>query len=118
MERKELVALLEMLKPALSDTNLVDVFTCYAFNQKTVRAYSGSIGIVASCGVGDHPFAVEGKTLLGLLQNSSAEEVEIAAKDELVIKAGRSVFKMPYFNEGEFIFEEPEGTWDATLKVE
>ena len=118
MNRKDLVSLLELVKPALADTNLVPVFTCFAFNQKTVSAYNDVLGIVANCDIGDHPFAVNGNTLIGLLQHSQAEEVEFqVGNEDVAISTGRSDFKLPYFNETEFLFEEPEDATTASIKL-
>lgn len=119
MNRADLVALLELVKPGLSDTNLVPVFTCFVFNQETVSAYNDTLGIVANCNLGDKPFAVNGTTFLGLLQNSHSEDIELTvAKENVVVTAGRSDFKLPYFGEKEFLFEEPQDPWDATIKLD
>lgn len=121
MNRQELVDTLELLKPALSDTPLVGVFQCFQFTGEKVIAYNDEIGIVAPCQT-DHPFAVNGEILLGLLKNSLAEDVTLSPgvksdENELAITAGRSSFKLPYFAEADFLFEEPEDKWDTTITI-
>jgi DNA polymerase III sliding clamp (beta) subunit (PCNA family) len=62
------------------------------------------VGVTITCKT-DEAFAVDGKTLLGLLSNSSGDEVEFITSDnDVVIKTGRSNFKLPYMEEGAFVF--------------
>lgn len=111
MKRLELVTKLELVGRALADSDLVQVFKCFCFTGSTIVAYNDALAIVAPCEV-DKPFAVNGKILLGLLKNSHSEEVEFGLeKEELTIKAGKSVFKMPYMMEDQFLFKEPEDKW-------
>lgn len=124
MNRKELVKTLELVEPALSDNNLVPVFTCFMFKEKSIEAYNDNLGIVAKNTFGteqfakNSQFAVGGKTLLGLLQNNHADEVDFQVTDENVImKAGKSVVKLPYFPEKEFLFEEPNEKWAASMAI-
>lgn len=112
MNRQDLVQKLELVGRALASTNLIPIFTCFCFDQTTVSAYDDSIGIIAPCETG-MSFAVNGATLLGLLKNSNSEEVEFKLDGpDLVIKAGRSNFKLPYQTKDEFLFKEPEDKWD------
>lgn len=118
MKRSELVKTLELLQPAISTTNLVPVFTCFMFGSKTISAYNDSLGIVSKGGLQTKPFATGGAALLGLLQNSQADEVDFQIADECVtVKTGKSTFKLPYFTESEFIFEEPKEKWEGTLTL-
>lgn len=114
MKRSELVKSLELVSNALAQDDLVPLFTCFAFDGKTVSAYSDTIGIIAPC-EGITPCAVNGKTLLGLLQNSYAEDVEFAieSKQELAVKTGKSRFKLPYFTKDDFVFIRPAFAKDA-----
>jgi DNA polymerase III sliding clamp (beta) subunit (PCNA family) len=116
MNRTELVKTLELVQPALSTNNLVPVFSCFMFGKSTISAYNDSLGIVAKGSVGTEPFATPGVTLLGLLQNSHAEEVDFELTKEYVIaKTGKSVFKLPY--ETKFLFTQPKESWDATIEI-
>src|SRR5260370_30144683 len=101
MDRDKLVETLELLKPALADTPLVRVFECYQFDGKRISAYNDELAIVAPLET-DHAFAVNGRILLGLLNNCRSEEVSLdptIVNDEQVlhVKAGRSHFQLPYF---------------------
>jgi DNA polymerase III sliding clamp (beta) subunit (PCNA family) len=96
MERKSLVTALELASRALADGNLVPIFKCFAFDaaKQTVTAYNDLIGIVAPCTVEEN-FCTDGKTLLGLLNHSRAEEVEISIEEQdVILKAARSTFKL------------------------
>jgi DNA polymerase III sliding clamp (beta) subunit (PCNA family) len=118
MKRAELVATLELVSHALADTNLVPVFQCFAFDTKTVSAYSDTIGIIAPCKTTE-AFAVNGATLLGLLKNSHAEDVEfsIESKQDLAIKTGKSRFKLPYFTKDDFVFTKPGFNDDTWIEI-
>lgn len=112
MNRLKLLSVLENLKPALSTTNLVPIFQCFCFKEGSVLSNNDALGITAPCDVED-TFAVEGSTLLGLLKNTHSEDVIFALEgQEVVIKAGKSVFKLPFMPEENFLFEEPTGDWE------
>lgn len=123
MKRVELVKLLELVQPALSDTDLVPVFTHFMFCDGAVSASNDGLSIVAASKVVQTEgsvFAIKGSTLLGLLKNSAAEEVTLEeSKDhECVIKTGRSVFSLPYLTEDAFLFEAPgKERWLAKLRI-
>src|SRR5215469_9417371 len=113
MKRSDLVAKLELLAPAVANDNLIPVYENYCFDGEEVFAYNDSLGIVTACQQKE-AFALNGKTLLGLLSNSHSEEVEflIEGDHELTVKTGRSRFKLPYMVEDEFLFKPPSGKWD------
>jgi DNA polymerase III sliding clamp (beta) subunit (PCNA family) len=107
MKRADLVKTLELLKPALAGTNLVPVYQCFMFNGKTVTATNDQIAIIAECKA-DAAFAVKGDILLGLLQNSRAEEVKFNLEDfDCHITASKSNFKLPYIPKDDFLFQPP-----------
>jgi DNA polymerase III sliding clamp (beta) subunit (PCNA family) len=118
MKRTELVKTLDLLKPALADNNMVPVFQCYMFNGSTVTATNDQIAIIANCKT-EQPFAVKGDILLGLLSNSRAEDVTFTLEThEVVIKAARSVWRLPYFYKDDFLFEEPQVSFDTNLPLD
>jgi len=119
MKRSELVKTLELVEPALADDNLIAVYTCFMFKQKSISAYNDKLAIIAKGGLPTpEPFATAGKPLLGLLQNSHAEEVDFeATKECLVVKTGKSTFRLPYMKQDEFLFEEPKEKWASTLTL-
>jgi DNA polymerase III sliding clamp (beta) subunit (PCNA family) len=118
MQRSDLVKLLELVAPALSDTNLVPVYSCFMFKPKTISAYNDMIGIVAKGGVGPEPFAVTGKIILELLQNSRAAEATLQlTADDVVVKTGKSTARLPFFTEKDFLFDEPDEQWAGTVVI-
>lgn len=119
MNRAELVKKLELVGHALAAHNLVPLFQCYCFTGKVVNAYNDALAVIAPCKL-EQAFAVNGKTLLGLLTNSHAEEVEFSIEDknDLSIKTGKSRFKLPYFGPDEFLFKKPSGEYDATVTID
>lgn len=110
MNRKELVQKLELVGRALATTNMVPIFECFCFSGSNVFAYNDQLGLIAPCPT-DEAFAVNGKTMLGLLTNSQSEEVQFQLGEELEVKAGKSRFKLPYQTKEEFLFKEPEDAW-------
>ncbi len=117
MNKQDLVTTLEMTSHALADNQLIPVMTCFCFDGESVRAYNDTIGIIAPC---ECPiqFVTHGPTLLGLLKASQADEVTFKLEGtDVVIKAGKSLFTLPWSPIDEFIFEEVEH-WNITLKLD
>jgi len=108
MDRKKLVETLELASRALADSNLIPIFQCFAFTGETVLACNDNLAVVAPCQT-DEAFAVNGGILLGLLKNSHSEDVEFAFGEgnDLMVKAGRSTFKLPWFPVEDFLFTPP-----------
>lgn len=119
MLRKELLEVLDLVKPALSSDGLVSsVFSNFCFTNGQVYAYQDKLGIVGPCAVED-TFGVNGKVFMELLRASSAAEVEITLdKENVLVKNGRSKMKLPFVKKDEFLFEEPEQeTWQIILDI-
>jgi len=111
MNRAELVKTLELVKPALAVDRTVPIFQCFNFTEGAVSAHNGTIAIIGpsefewSCGI-------HGATLLGLLSNSQVEDMEInLEQDTATIKLGKTISKLPFQSEEDFIFEVPEDDW-------
>ncbi len=118
MNRQELVNKLELVYPEVADTNLVPVFTCFMFRAKSIAAYNDSLGIIFKGGIGTDPFAVGGKVLLELLRNTRAEEVTFqVTEQDVVVKTGKSVVRLPYFKQDEFLFNEPKEVYNEALEI-
>jgi DNA polymerase III sliding clamp (beta) subunit (PCNA family) len=112
MNRAELVKTLELVKPALASKNLVPIFQSFTFTTGSVSAYDDTIAIVGPCEI-EEACGIHGNTLLGILSNISAEEVTLELKaDTAILSAGKSVTKLPFDSEDNFIFKEPTGKWD------
>jgi DNA polymerase III sliding clamp (beta) subunit (PCNA family) len=117
MNRKELVKTLELVKPALAANNMVPIFQCFTFTPESVAAYDDSLAIVGPTEA-QGTFGLHGATLLGLLSNSSDEEVVfIDNKTDITIKCGKTISKLPYQTADSFIFEEPkiEDGWSLPI---
>lgn len=117
MNRSELVRTLELIKPALATTNMVPVFQSFIFDQGTVAAYNDSIAIVGPSEF-EVPCGIHGLTLLGLLSNSSVEEFDVKFDKEIItLKLGKTVSKLPFNPEENFIFKEPTDKWAAKVPI-
>lgn len=104
MDRKQLVKKLELAALALPSKDSVPVFHCFMFSGDTVRATDGDVGISIPCDL-EEKFAINGKTLLGLLVNSTSVEVDFTiGGQDAEIKAGRSRWKLPFLPEEDFLF--------------
>ena len=107
MKRTELVNTLELVKPALAKNNMVPIFQCFMFGMGMVEAYDDQVAMCGPCDI-ESEFALHGNTLLGLLSNSSTEEVSIDLKgDTATLTMGKAVSKLPYQPKENFIFEAP-----------
>jgi DNA polymerase III sliding clamp (beta) subunit (PCNA family) len=108
MNRPKLVATLELVGEALSGARpLVPIFECFCFKSGQVHAYNGELAIVAPCDV-NASFAANGRTLLGLLQHGSIDEIELKLdRQELLGVCGKSTIRLPYFPKEDFVFTEP-----------
>lgn len=117
MDRKETVDTLDLVSKALSRTSLIPILQCFAFDGETVRASDDTVAIVAPCKTKEQ-FAAHGNTLLGLLKHSSAKELEINIEEQdVIIKAARSTFKLPWFPIEDYLFTEPEDKWAAEIAI-
>lgn len=119
MNRKDLLATLELVAPALAQENLIPMYQNFCFKTGVVYAYRDTIGIIGPCVLEDE-FAVHGKTLMEMIRASSVKEVEIELQNEnILVKAGRSKIKLPFFPSSDFLFHEPEDeTWDLMLDID
>lgn len=107
MNRKQLVDALELIRPALATTNVIPVFQCFTFKDGEVTAYDDTIAIIGPSDCEDS-FGVHGVTFLGLLASSQVEAVDLSLENqEVKIKLGKSVSKLPYIASEDFLFETP-----------
>jgi len=118
MNRAELVTALERVGPALADNDSIPVLKNFCFNGKQVTAYDATLAIIAPCET-EEMFSVNGKIMLGLLNNSQSEEVEISLEQrDVLIKAAKSRFHLPFMTEDDFLFKEPAEKWLLTFKMD
>lgn len=114
MNRGYLVQTLELIKPALATNNTIPIFQCFCFDENGVY---GSDDVIAIMGPSEvdvgGPIALHGSTILGLLSNSSSEEVTFTQKgQEVTVTLGKSVSKLPFMPRENFIFEKPGTKWE------
>ena len=115
MLRKELVEKLELVSRALADNDIIPIFKCFAFTGNSVMAYNDALAIIAPCKT-QEKFCVNGQVLLGLLSNSHTENVDFTIDGtDLVVKTGKSTFKLPWFPVEDFLFKAP--TAKVTVRV-
>jgi DNA polymerase III sliding clamp (beta) subunit (PCNA family) len=118
MNRKDLVEKLGMVSQALAKDNLIPIFKCFAFTEENVMACNDTLAITSPC-VTDMAFCVHGETLKGLLENSHSETVEFSIKDDdLIVKAGKSTFKLPWFPVEDFLWLVPNDEVKAKFNLD
>ena len=118
MNRNELVKTLELVQPALATSGLVPVFGCFMFTEKAITAFSGDALAISAPFTTNLKLAIDGRSLLGLLKNTQAEEVTAKTdKNDVTIKTGKSRFTLPFFSDDDFLFEEPNEKWAASVAI-
>jgi DNA polymerase III sliding clamp (beta) subunit (PCNA family) len=118
MNRQDLLGTLELASLALAEDDLIPIFKCFAFSGKTVTACNHTLTIVAPCHT-EEAFCLHGPTLMGLLRASHAEDVTFELTvDDVIVKAGKSVFKLPWFPPEDFPWQAPEGKYDTKINVD
>jgi hypothetical protein len=108
MNRTDLLSRLNIVAPALASNRLIPVLTHFWFYGDKVMAFNDQIAISTPL---ETPFkgAVPGETLLDLLDASRALDVEFAATDRrLLVKAGRTRFRLGLLPSENFAFDMPE----------
>lgn len=94
IDRKELLAALEPLKPALGTHTVIKSLTNIWFDTHFVYAHDGGMGIKVAL---ETPFnlGVPGTLLLGLLSWLGSDDLILGADDDaLIVKSGRSSHKL------------------------
>src|SRR4051812_41232123 len=115
MNRAELVKTLELVKPALATNNVVPIYQCFNFSNHTVSAFDDQVAIVGPADTGE-AFGLHGSTLLGLLSHSKAETIDLSFDDNTaIIKLGKTVSKLPYQDDSNFIFTAPTGKYRSKI---
>jgi DNA polymerase III sliding clamp (beta) subunit (PCNA family) len=107
MDRQELVKKLGLVSLALADNDLIPILKCFAFTGEDVIACNDTLGVTTPCPT-EEAFCVHGKTLKELLENSHAETVVFKIEgDDLVVRTGKSTFKLPWFPIEDFLWLVP-----------
>lgn len=95
MKRSDVLKTLKLLSSGLGGESLPEVFRCFCFDKTVV--YSNNDKIVIS---GDNPISgfsgvVNGKALLGSLDNSSADEITVISTNPLELQLDKAEIKLP-----------------------
>lgn len=120
VNRKDLLAALEPLKPALAGRSVVSELTHLWFDGKYAYAHDGGVGARAKV---DTPFklGVPGALLLGLLNQAGPDTLELQEDNaSLTFKAGRSNVKLATLPLERMVWPypaKPDGKVLASLKV-
>ncbi len=117
MNRKALVEKLSLVSLALADDDLIPILKCFAFTSGHVMACNHTLAVTSPC-ITDEAFCVHGNTLKGLLENSHAEEVEFKIDDnDLIVKTGKSTFKLPWFSTEDYLWQVPTDSAQADFDL-
>lgn len=117
MKRANLVSTLDLVSRALATDPTIPVFQCFMFHVDSVVAYNDALGIMGPCDEME-PFGVNGQMFLGLLKNSQGEDVTFELDNQdVTIKCAKSIFKLPFVPEEDFLFEEPKDEWAVQLPI-
>ena len=97
LNREALVAALEQVKPALASSGSIPELKHVWLDGKYLYAYNGALGIRVDWATELQPCGLLGSVLLGLLQSTSAKEIEVTqeAKTQLDLKMGRASATVP-----------------------
>lgn len=118
MNREELVRKLELVGRALADNAMVPIFQCFVFDGESVYADNNNLTIIAPL-TSDSTFAVHGATLLGLLRASHSDDVELKITgSDVLVKTGKSNFKLPYMPHEDALFKEPSKEWQVSVALD
>jgi DNA polymerase III sliding clamp (beta) subunit (PCNA family) len=117
MERKEVLGVLKMVEPALSTKDLIAVFACLCFTEKTVTAYDDVVALQFPFNFGITG-AIRGRVLIDFLSSCRAKELELEEGDGSVkVKAGRAKLDTPVLPEDDFLFKRPKMEKGDTLDI-
>jgi hypothetical protein len=102
MKRSELLKSLKILNYTLAGESQPEIFQCFCFDGATVYSYNDKVMLSTASGIDSFVGAVNGKALLGSLDASEVEEVEILGNDPLVLKLGKAEVKLPILPKDQF----------------
>jgi hypothetical protein len=106
-DRKELLAKLTLITPALASWGLMPSMLDFCFTGDTAVAYKESIGLSVDLKTSFHG-CVRGTVLLGMLGASGARDVEFEETEDLLnIKAGRTRLELALRPVDNFLFKMP-----------
>lgn len=106
INRKDLIEILNKIKPALGNQDYLPILSCFCFEKKNIYAYNDDMCI--SFPNKDIPFegAIKGDQLLKLLNSFTSENIKMKIKDNVIhINSRKSNIKLPFLKESSFIWK-------------
>ncbi len=118
MDRQELLDKLSAIKPALAETDQVQILTHFWFYGMSVLAFNSRIGMSKPCKT-EFTGAIPGTTMLSLLASSGAKEVKIDQnKNNIIMKLGGAKITLAMLPIDEEPFKMPKPLQSKELKVD
>lgn len=119
MNRADLLDAMGLAMPALSDSDLVPVLQCLAFDGGSITAYNDTIGVWVPF-ASDFQGAVPGKLLNALLSASGDAEIDFKAANDGIRLTGKSKSRVMQFPLADFqeIFQMVSATPDKALPID
>ncbi len=120
MQRKELLATLQTVAPALASNDIIQSLSHFWFRGKSVMAFNDQISISTPLAT-DFVGAVPGSLILKLLNATGSEKIEFLTVDdkdnsEIILKAGAAKIRLPVMTGAEaFIFDFPKSKDGVTI---
>src|SRR5271167_3589703 len=118
--RNELVKTLELVKLAVATSNAVPIFQCFIFKDGAVTAYDDNIAIIGPAMLkgAKHGFGLQAQTLLGLLSCGVVDDILFdTIRDCIHLTMGKSLSKLPFQPQENFIFFTPDADWTHTIPI-
>lgn len=108
MKRTQLFDVLKKTSPALSNKDVIAVFSCFCFGKDSVLAYDDLIAIQFPLKVEGLRGAVKGDVLLRWLGSVKFKDVDVVPGETSVLfKCGRSKIELPLLSKDDFLFKFP-----------
>lgn len=115
MKRVDILRKLEVIAPALANTDLIPILKCFWFTGSTVLAYNDQIGLSIPF-KSDLRGAIPGSLLMSLLKASRAENIEMSQEGtSLKVKAASARFKLTVMSSDDFVFKMPKPSDGGTV---
>lgn len=108
LKRKDLLAILKKVEPAVDPKSQMEWVKCIYFTGKEAIAFDHKIGISVPCSLGIHG-GLEGRVLIDWLAASNARDLKWEVEDgDVVLRAGRARHRIPIQPAEMFSFEMPD----------
>lgn len=105
MNKQDLLDKLQLISPALSTDNYVEILKHFCFYEDCIVAHDGKWSMVVDF-ENDFDCAIPGKLLTDILETYSADEIIIKKKKEVVeIGKGKSKSRLSIMDSEQFVFE-------------